>query len=198
MMLVEDSPLQSAARRAMIDSQLRVSGVNEPAVLAAFAAVAREDFVPGPLKASAYVDRALPLGDGRALAAPLVHGMMLGEAGPGPGETVLVVSSTGYLAALAAHMGANVTIVSPAEAAAAHQAGALAGVILVDGAVEQLPAGLVARLADGGRIVTGLVERGVTRLAIGRKVGGEVALLPLAEIGIPVLPEFAAPKRWSF
>jgi protein-L-isoaspartate O-methyltransferase len=33
-------------RKAMIDSQLRVSGVNDPAVLAAFAAVPREDFVP--------------------------------------------------------------------------------------------------------------------------------------------------------
>jgi protein-L-isoaspartate O-methyltransferase len=34
-------------RKAMIESQLRVSGVNDPAVLAAFAAVPREDFVPG-------------------------------------------------------------------------------------------------------------------------------------------------------
>ena len=70
--------------------------------------------------------------------------------------------------------------------------------ILVDGAIEQLPAGLAGRLGEGGRIVTGLVERGVTRLAVGRKVAGEVALLPLAEIGIPVLAEFAAPRRWSF
>ena len=39
---------------------------------------------------------------------------------------------------------------------------------------------------------------GVTRLAIGRKAAGQVALLPLAELGIPVLPEFAAPTGWSF
>ena len=69
---------------------------------------------------------------------------------------------------------------------------------VIDGAIETLPAALVTRLADGGRLVTGLIERGVTRLATGRKAAGEVALLPLAEIGIPVLPEFAAPKRWSF
>ncbi len=48
------------------------------------------------------------------------------------------------------------------------------------------------------RVVTGLVVRGLTRLAAGRKAAGEVALVPLAEIGIPVLPEFAAPKGWSF
>ena len=41
-------------------------------------------------------------------------------------------------------------------------------------------------------------RNGLTRLATGRKAAGEVALLPLAEIGIPVLPEFAARKEWSF
>jgi protein-L-isoaspartate(D-aspartate) O-methyltransferase len=32
----------------------------------------------------------------------------------------------------------------------------------------------------------------------GRKVAGQIALQPLAEIGIPVLAEFAAPRSWSF
>jgi protein-L-isoaspartate(D-aspartate) O-methyltransferase len=94
-------------------------------------------------------------------------------------------------------MGATVTTLAPAEAAAAKKGGEVS-LILIDGAIEQLPAGLAARLAEGGRIVTGIVERGVTRLAFGRKIAGEVSLLPLQEIGIPVLVEFAAPKRWSF
>jgi protein-L-isoaspartate(D-aspartate) O-methyltransferase len=94
-------------------------------------------------------------------------------------------------------MGAAVTLLTPAEAAAARKGGEVA-LILIDGAIEQLPNGLAGRLADGGRIVTGVVERGVTRLAFGRKVAGEVALLSLAEIGMPVLAEFAAPKRWTF
>jgi protein-L-isoaspartate(D-aspartate) O-methyltransferase len=38
----------------------------------------------------------------------------------------------------------------------------------------------------------------VTRLAIGRRSGDDVALLPLAEIGIPRLGEFDQPKGWSF
>ena len=57
---------------------------------------------------------------------------------------------------------------------------------------------LVLRLTEGARVVTGTIVDGVTRLAVGVKAAGEVALLPLAEIGIPVLPEFAAPKSWSF
>ena len=49
----------TAARKAMIDSQLRTSGVNEPFVLARMAAVAREDFVPEGAKPIAYMDRAV-------------------------------------------------------------------------------------------------------------------------------------------
>ncbi|MBA3054401.1 MAG: protein-L-isoaspartate O-methyltransferase [Sphingomonadales bacterium] len=188
----------SAARRAMIDSQLRVSGVNDPAVLAAIDSVVREDFVPDALKANAYIDRALPLGGGHFLPAPLAHGRMLMEAAPGAADTVLVVSPSGYLAAVVAAFGCTVSTLSPAEAVAAKGKGAAVSLILVDGAIEQLPAGLAARLAEGGRIVTGLIERGVTRLAIGTKAAGAVTLLPLAEIGFPVLPEFAAPERWSF
>jgi protein-L-isoaspartate(D-aspartate) O-methyltransferase len=47
-------------------------------------------------------------------------------------------------------------------------------------------------------VVCGAIESGLTRLATGRKSAGEVALLPLAEIGIPALPEFARKMEWSF
>ena len=70
--------------------------------------------------------------------------------------------------------------------------------ILIDGAIEELPDTLAKRLKDNGRIVTGVVERGVTRLATGRKVAGNVVLQPLADIGIPVLHAFDKPKEWSF
>lgn len=187
----------STARRAMIDSQLRVSGVNDPAVLAAIDAVAREDFVPAAKAGLAYIDRALPLGDGHALPAPLFHGLALSEAQLRADDRVLVVAASGYLAALAARFGCTVTTLTPAEAAAA-PVGEAATLILVDGAIEQLPAALAARLAEGGRIVTGIVEGAVTRLAVGTKAAGQIALLPVLDIGVPVLSEFAAPQRWSF
>ena len=72
------------------------------------------------------------------------------------------------------------------------------GAYMVDGAIEQLPDSLASRLEEGGRIVTGLLLRGVTRLASGRKIAGSVTLQPLAEIGIPVLHAFDRPKEWSF
>ncbi len=185
------------ARRAMIDSQLRVSGVNDARVLAAIAAVPREDFVPQAARGHAYIDRAIPLGNGRSLAAPLVHGLMLVEARATPVDSALVVSGgSGYLAAVLRPLVASLDEIDPADAHARRK-GAYT-LMLIDGAIEALPTALTARLAEGGRVVTGLITRGVTRLAIGRKVAGEVALLALGELGIPVLAEFAAPKRWSF
>ena len=196
MTLTQTRPASDAARRAMIDSQLRPSGVNEPWVLAAMANVPREDFVPESARAAAYIDRAVPLGDNRFLAAPLVHGRMLAEAAPTAKDTALLISSgSGYLEALLRPLVGSLDVV---DAANVKRKKAAYTLLVIDGAVEQLPDVLAAQLADGARIVTGLVERGVTRLAAGRKAAGEVALLPLADIGITILPEFAAAKSWSF
>lgn len=190
---------QTAARRAMIDSQLRVSGVNDERVLAAMAAIPREDHVPPAARGHAYIDRAIPLGDGHALPPPLVHGMMLAEADMQSADKVLVVSSgSGYLAALASQLAGSVESVDAPQAATMRRGTDFFTVLLIDGAIETLPESLTCELAEGARIVTGLVEHGVTRLAAGRRIGGQVALAPLAEIGIPVLVEFAAPKKWSF
>ena len=185
-------------RSAMIDSQLRTSGVNEPWVLAAMNRVAREDFVPGAMRAAAYTDRAVPLGNGRFLAAPLVYGRLLAEAAPAADDKALLVGDgAGYLAALLRPLVGSLECVDPAAAASLPGPGSYT-LVMIDGAAEVLPDALCAQLAEGGRIVTGQVVRGVCRLAAGCKTAGTVSLLPLAELGIPALPEFAAPKRWSF
>ena len=188
----------SLARRAMIDSQLRTSGVNEDFVLAAMNRVPREDFVPAAARDAAYIDRAIPLGDGKFLAAPLVQGRMLAEAAPTVADNALLISGgSGYLAELLRPLVGSLEVVE-AEAFATRRKKGSFSLLIVDGAIGELPDMLAAQLAENGRIVTGLVTRGVTRLAAGRKLAGAVALLSLAELGIPVLSEFAAPQRWSF
>ncbi len=190
------------ARRAMIDSQLRTSGVNEDYVLARMLAVPREDFLPADKAALAYIDRAVALGDAKGsgghLAAPLFYGKLLLEAQPARDDRVLVVEGgTGYLAELLRPLVASLTSIPAAEAATASGAEEYT-LIVIDGAIETLPDNLAARLVEGGRIVSGLVLRQVTRLARGRKVAGKVALHPVEELGIPVLHAFDAPKRWTF
>jgi len=201
MTLVDNRPAApdfAAARKAMIDSQLRVSEVNDPTVLERMNTVPREDFVPDSARAIAYVDRAVPLGGGRFLAAPLVQGRLLEEAAPTVADKALLVDGgSGYMTELLRPLVGSLEALSPADALAPGKAGDFT-LLVIEGAIEALPDALAGRLAENARVVTGLLSRGITRLAVGRKIAGEVALMPLAEIGMPVLPEFAVPKGWSF
>lgn len=204
--IVEDRPTAGdeaaqylAARKAMIDSQLRTSGINAEWVLRRMGAVERERFVPEAARGFAYIDRAITLDNGRYLAAPLVQGMMLQEAQPRPDDKALLVDGgSGYLAELLRPLVGSLEVVAPEQAVVRSRKGGDFTLLMIDGAIEELPETLVRRLADDARVVTGIVRNGISRLAVGRKAAGQVALLPLAELGIPALPEFAAPKGWSF
>jgi protein-L-isoaspartate(D-aspartate) O-methyltransferase len=202
----------SSMRAAMVESQLRTSDVDDPKVVAVMAKVPRENFVPAERRAMAYIDRPVPLGNGRALNPPLVTGRLLKEAAIVPGDKVLLIgAATGYAAALLTELGAQVTAVEDeagpdsvveglvrGSLAAGAPAGAPYDVLFIDGAVEAVPAALVAQVVDGGRVVTGLVERGVTRLGSGRVLAGSLGLSSLADMEMVVLPGFAAPERFVF
>ena len=204
----------SSMRAAMVESQLRTSDVDDPRVIAVMARVPREDFVPAERRAMAYVDRSIPLSSGRALNPPLATGRLLKEAQVEEGDRVLLIgAATGYSAALLAALGAQVTAVEAEDGPqllgngatvvrGPLQAGAPEGapydVLFIDGAVEEVPATLVGQLADGARVVTGLVERGVTRLCSGRVVSGILGLVSLTDLEMVVLPGFAAPERFVF
>lgn len=210
-----------AMRTAMVASQLRPNAVNDPRVVAAMAAVAREAFVPSEAAPLAYRDTAVPLGAGRAANLPIATGRLLTEARLRPEDKVLLIgAATGYTAAVLAGLVSKVVAVeSDADLAArarkalegvagvelvegpmerGHEAGAPYDVLIVDGAVEELPDALVAQLRDGGRIVSGLVDRGVTRLASGRRTAGGFGLADFADIETVVLPGFARPRGFSF
>jgi protein-L-isoaspartate(D-aspartate) O-methyltransferase len=192
-----DTPAFPVARKAMIDSQLRTSGVTAKCAIGPMARVPREDFVPAAARAVAYMDRAVPLGEGKFLPAPLFHGTLLQEAAPRADDSVIVVDGgSGYLPALLAGQVASITVLSPEQALKPGKVAA--SLILIDGAIEALPAALAACLADDGRVVTGLCENGVTSVARGRKAGTTVTFLKLGEMGIPRLAAFDAPKGWSF
>ena len=188
-----------AARKAMIDSQLRTSGVNEEFALARMMAVPREDFLPADKAQLAYIDRSVTLGADAHLASPLFYGKLLLEAAPRKDDSVLIVESgTGYLAELVRPLVAGVTTVSVEDAAKGALPEGVFSLILIDGAVEQLPEAFANALEDGGRVVSGLLLRAVTRLASGRKVAGQLTLEPVEDIGVPVLSAFNRPKGWTF
>jgi protein-L-isoaspartate(D-aspartate) O-methyltransferase len=194
-LMTQPTPDYAAARRAMIDSQLRPEGVTDPNVLAAMAAVPREQYVPEALRPLAYSDRPLDLGEGKALMPPAALAKLLTEMEPRAGERALVVGSgNGYAAGVLEALG-----LAAEQAEGHHSAGkAIYDLILIDGAVEDIPAGLVARLAPNGRLGAAIADNGVTRLAVGRVAGGILGLRRFADAEVPVLPSFTRPRAFTF
>lgn len=206
----------AAAREAMVESQLRPQGVTDRGVLEAMRTVARENFLPSHTRPLAYVDRAVAVGEGRFLAAPTVLGQLLTQMMPLPGQRALVIgAATGYSAAILSAIGLDVVAIESDAGLAAiareqgiqiiegaleggHSKGAPYDQILIDGAVEYVPEALVEQLADGGRLGAALVDRGVTRLIVGRKAGGAFGYLSIGDAGVPVLPGFSRPKAFTF
>ncbi|HEX8307119.1 MAG TPA: protein-L-isoaspartate O-methyltransferase [Allosphingosinicella sp.] len=207
-------------RRAMIASQLRTTGTNDPRVLAAMGEVPRERFVPAARASLAYADALVPLKPGRDFNSPMALGRLLTEASPKPGERALVVAAaTGYAAALMARLAGPVTALEQDAELAAEARTNLAGsgvrlvegpfdrgcpeeapfdLILIDGAVECIPDSLIAQLADGGRLATGMLENGVTRLAIGRRAGEGFGIAAFADAAAAILPGFNKPRAFKF
>jgi protein-L-isoaspartate(D-aspartate) O-methyltransferase len=181
-------------RRAMVDSQLRTSGVTDAWVLAAMGSMARENFVPENARSTAYMDRSIPLADGKVLNPPVATALMLQAAEVNVEDNILFVGEPkGYVAALLATR-ASVTAIENADAPKSGDF----SLIFIDGAVEDLPDALVAAAQEGARVVTGLVERGVTSLASGIVRGGKVALRRFTDSEIAPLPQFARKREFVF
>ena len=189
------------ARRVMVASQLRPQGVTDARVLAAMGSVPRQDFVPAGSQAVAYGDRPLRLDDGSPMMPPAELGLLLTRLAPLPGERALVVGGGGgYAAALLRHIGLDVATAADADADAGSGP---VDVILVEGAIDQLPEGVAKRLATDGRVGAVIVEDGVTRLAIGRVVTGSsgvdtVRFNSFAEAQVPVLPGTSGAPAFAF
>jgi protein-L-isoaspartate(D-aspartate) O-methyltransferase len=218
---VMDSDRFEAMRHAMVASQLRTNAVSDARVVAAMARVPREAFLPAEVRAIAYRDTAVPLARERYQNVPIATGRLLTEAYLLPADRVLLVGAAGgYTAAVLAELVAQVVAVESdpglaADARAAlgaytnvtlvegaleagHAAGAPYDVLVIDGAVEQVPDALVAQLAAGGRVVAGIADRGITRLSSGRKTAGGFGLLDFADIDCVSLPGFARAKTFTF
>lgn len=208
-------------RGAMVASQLRPNAVTNAAVIKAFETVDREKFVPADRRRVAYVDVPVVLTQSRAMNAPLVTARLLNEAAIKGGERVLLIgAATGYCAALLASLSAEVTAVEEDDALfAALDANTAdlttvkvvkaplsegAGeqdsfdILIIDGAVAQIPDALKHSLKEGGMMVSGLIDLGVTRLYAGYRVGNSLPMQPFLDIDVVRLPGFAPPPTFRF
>ena len=178
------------ARRAMVDSQLRTNNVTDRRILTAMARVPREIFVPEARKAVAYIDESHAFGaaaPGRFLPAPTPFAKLVQLAGIEAGDSILDVgAATGYSTAILAALGSEVlgiereaSLVRLAESNLASlgvtNAKVVEGshelppkgrfdVVILEGAVEQVPQAFFDCLDEDGRLVA-LLRTGVTAVA---------------------------------
>lgn len=165
-------------RTQMVELQLRARGIGDERVLAAFAQVPRHEFTSELYREQAYEDHPLPIGEGQTLSQPYIVASMLEalairrsdrtlEVGTGSGyATALLAELAGQVVSIERHSvlaeGAkvllarlgytNVTIIT-GDGSVGWAAEAPYNAILVSAAARELPAALVAQLAEGGRMI---------------------------------------------
>jgi protein-L-isoaspartate(D-aspartate) O-methyltransferase len=210
-------------RTNMVESQLRTNKVTDPALLDAFLAVSREDFVPPALKGIAYIDDDLPLGGGRYLLEPLVLARLIQAAAIRPGDIVLDIGcATGYASAIAARLAKSVVAIESEPLLLMQARANLAArrnvsvyeqrldrgygerapydVVLIGGAIGEVAPAILDQLAEGGRLVT-VIETRPGQL-------GEAVLLQrgptglsrrvLFEAGVQTLPGLRPEPSFAF
>lgn len=172
-------------RKNMVESQVRPNDVTDRRILRAMLDIPRERFLPADKASMAYADTEIVLapGNGRAQMAPRTLAKLLQLAAPEAGEKVLDVGSAGgYSAAVLAHLAGEVVALEPDTALAAMaktalestkvtnakvvtgeltqgQPGGAFDLIVIEGAVGEIPEALIGQLRDGGRLVA-FVDRG--------------------------------------
>jgi protein-L-isoaspartate(D-aspartate) O-methyltransferase len=214
----------AAARRTMVENQIRTNRVTDPLILAAMAELPREAFVPEALKGVAYVDEDIPLGGGRFLMEPLVTALLLQTAEIDADDVVLDVGcGPGYASAIMARV-ASVVVGLECDPVLAETARRLMSelsletvavverpltegyprqapfdVIVFGGAISAPPDALVAQLADGGRMMAVVLDAdGIGRGTLFVKIGGGLSRRVVFDAATPLLPGFAPQPSFEF
>jgi len=99
----------AAARREMVDRQIRARGIVDPRVLAAMTEVPRHRFLPRSLWPSAYRDTPLPIGENQTISQPYIIALMTEALELAGRERILEIGTgVGYQTAILAELGGQV------------------------------------------------------------------------------------------
>jgi protein-L-isoaspartate(D-aspartate) O-methyltransferase len=173
-----DDSSYDAARESMVREQIAARGVRDPRVIEAMRQVPRHLFVPADVRAQAYADHPLPIGERQTISQPYIVGFMSELLQVKPGQRVLEIGTgSGYQAAVLAELGADVYTIEIVEKLAATARTVLERLgyvkvrvragdgyqgwpdaapfdrIIVTAAPPQVPQPLIDQLKPGGRLV---------------------------------------------
>lgn len=214
----------TAARQHMVDSQVRTNKVTDARIIAAMEQIPRERFVDKALQGIAYVDEDLPLGGDRHLMEPMVLARLLQALDIEEGDAVLDIgAATGYSSAVISRLAAAV-IALEHDHELYHEAGenladlgidnvvfvegalnlgypaqAPYDVIVFQGAVPEVPPGILDQLADGGRLCAVVDDgAGLGRATLMIKSAGVVSGRVLFDANIQPLAGFEKKQGFVF
>lgn len=212
----------AAARRHMVDGQVRTADVTDLRIISAMQEIARERFLPPAVKELAYLDLDVPLNEGgRRMLKPMVLARLIQAADLSGTERVLDVGcGTGYSAAVLSRLAAEVVALEEdaalAKAATTHlvdtpnarvisgpltsggAASAPYDAILLEGASEVTPESLFHLLKDGGRLVCVMGAGPGAKATIFTRWGDEMGARHIFDATAAVLPGFVKPVEFAF
>ena len=182
-------------RRIMVDTQVRPSDVTRFPIIDAMLSVPREAFVPRDKREAAYVGTHIDLGNGRVVPDPRVLAKMLEAADIQPDDLVLDVGAgLGYSSALAARIDNVAVVTGPLNAGAAKHGPY--DVILLEGAVAEVPEAITGQLKDGGRIVAIFAEGTLGVVRIGYRIDDAISWRFSFNATAPLLPGLMV-QKWA-
>ena len=215
----------SAARRHMVDGQVRTADVTDLRVISAMLEVPRERFVPPSAVTLAYLDFELPVGEGasasRRLLKPMVLAKLIHAAEIEATDRVLDVGCAGgYAAAVLARIAGQIVALEQDASLAKSAQAALSSmpnidvvdgplvdgwakaapydVILLEGATEVEPDAFCRQLKDGGRLLCVLGSPPSAKAMLYRRSGAELGGRPIFDASAALLPGFAKPAVFAF
>lgn len=215
----------AAARQNMVENQVRTNQVTDDRLVAAMESIPRELFVPAERRSVAYVDEDLRVARGRYLMEPMVLARLLQAADVRPTDIALDVGpATAYSTAVLAQLCDTVVGVEPDESLVEQASDTLtqlgidnavvvAGdmktgeaaqgpfdVILVNGAVAEIPSAISAQLSEGGRLATVLRPdaNGVGQAVLVTKFGDLLSTRIIFDAATPYLPGYEPVAEFVF
>ena len=206
----------------MVDTQVRPSDVTKFPIIDAMLEVPREVYAPDNLREAAYMGEHLELGGDRVVLEPRTFAKMLEVLDIQKDHTVLDLGcGLGYSTAVLAHLADFVAGVEDDEDLATEaqsllsengvdNAAVLSGplaegaaksgpydIVMIQGAVEDVPEALLEQLREGGRVACIFAEGSLGVVRVGHKLNGRVGWRYAFNATAPLLSAFQKEAAFS-